>query len=186
MEVILLERIERLGQIGDVVNVKPGFARNYLLPQNKALRANKANLELFAQQRVQIEATNLKRREEAEAVAAKMDGLRLLIVRQAAETGHLYGSVTARDIRDAVKEAGFTVEKTAAQLNQPIKTLGTYAVPFALHPEVKVNVEVVIARSAEEAALAQRDAVAEDETEEAETEVADDAEVVEAEEDEAV
>lgn len=187
MEVILLERIERLGQIGDVVNVKPGFARNFLLPQNKALRANKANLELFAQQRVQIEATNLKRREEAEAVAAKMEGLRLLIVRQAAETGHLYGSVTARDIRDAVKEAGFTVEKTAAQLNQPIKTLGTYAVPFALHPEVKINVEVVIARSAEEAALAERDAAVEEVEEvEAETEVADEAEILEADEDEAV
>lgn len=187
MEVILLERIERLGQIGDVVNVKPGFARNYLLPQSKALRATKANLEIFAQQRVQIEANNLKRREEAEAVAAKMEGLRLLIVRQAAETGHLYGSVTARDIRDAVKEAGFTVEKTAAQLNQPIKSLGVYAVPFALHPEVKVNVEVVIARSAEEAELAQRHAQ-EDEAEEieAEAEIEDEAEVLEADEDEAV
>ena len=191
MEVILLERIERLGQIGDVVNVKPGFARNYLLPQNKALRANKANLELFAQQRVQIEANNLKRREEAEAVAAKMDGLRLLIVRQAAETGHLYGSVTARDIREAAKEAGFTVEKTAAQLNQPIKVLGTYAVPFALHPEVKVNVEVVIARSAEEAEIAARraaEAEAEEAEADAELEGADEAEAeaVEAEEDEAV
>lgn len=185
MEVILLERIERLGHIGDVVNVKPGFARNYLLPQGKALRANKANLEYFAQQRVQIEATNLKRREEAEAIAAKMEGLRLLIVRQAAETGQLYGSVTARDIRDAVKEAGFTVEKTTAQLNQPIKALGTYSVPFALHPEVKISVEVVIARSAEEAALAER-SVDEEEVEEIEADVADEAEVVEAEEDEAV
>ena len=186
MEVILLERIERLGQIGDVVNVKPGFARNYLLPQNKALRATKANLELFAQQRVQIEATNLQRRDEAQAVAAKMAGLRLVLVRQAAESGQLYGSVTARDIRDAVKEAGFTVEKTTAQLNQPIKSLGTYAVPFSLHPEVKIDVEVVVARSAEEAALAERDAPA-DEDEQIDAEAADEAEVsAEVEEDETV
>lgn len=151
MEVILLERIERLGQIGDVVNVKPGYARNFLLPQNKALRATKANIALFETQRVQIEANNLKRREEAEAVAAKMNGLRLIIVRQAAESGQLYGSVTARDIRDAIKEAGFSVEKTQAMLNQPIKAIGTYSVPFSLHPEVKVDVAVVVARSAEEA-----------------------------------
>ena len=153
MEVILLERIERLGQIGDVVSVKPGFARNYLLPQNKAMRATKTNLELFAKQRVQIEAANLKRREEAEAVATKMNGLRLVIVRQAAETGQLYGSVTARDIRDAVKEGGFSVEKSQAQMNQSIKTLGSYVVPFLLHAEVKVNVTVVVARSEEEAML---------------------------------
>jgi large subunit ribosomal protein L9 len=153
MEVILLERVERLGQIGDVVKVKPGFARNFLLPQNKAMRATKANLELFAKQRVQIEAANLKRREEAEAVAAKMDGLRLVIVRQAAETGQLYGSVTARDVRDAVKDAGFAVEKSQALLHQPIKALGSYVVPLSLHPEVKVDVAVVVARSEEEALL---------------------------------
>ncbi|SBW12476.1 50S ribosomal protein L9 [uncultured Alphaproteobacteria bacterium] len=156
MEVILLERIERLGQIGDVVSVKPGYARNYLLPQHKAMRATKANLEIFESQRAQIEATNLKRREEAEAVAAKMEGLRLVIVRQAAETGQLYGSVTARDIRDAAKDAGFTVEKTAAHLHQPIKALGTYGVPFLLHPEVKVEVSVTVARSLEEAERAQK------------------------------
>lgn len=151
MDVILLERIERLGQIGDVVSVKPGYARNYLLPQNKALRANKENLAYFETKRVEIEATNLQRREEAEAVAAKMAGLRLVIVRQAAETGQLYGSVTARDIRDAVKEAGFVLEKSQAMLNQPIKALGSYTVPFALHPDVKVDVAVVVARSTEEA-----------------------------------
>ncbi|MBN2752685.1 MAG: 50S ribosomal protein L9 [Rhodospirillaceae bacterium] len=156
MEVILLERIERLGQMGDVVNVKPGYARNFLLPQNKALRATKANLSLFESQRVQIEASNLKRREEAEAVAAKMDGLRLVIVRQAAESGQLYGSVTARDIRDAIRGAGFSVEKAQAQLNQPIKALGTYAVPFSLHPEVKIDVAVIVARSEEEAEIAAR------------------------------
>ncbi len=156
MEVILLERIERLGQIGDVVKVKPGYARNYLLPQNKAMRATKANLEIFESQRAQIEATNLHRREEAEAVAAKMEGLRLVIVRQAAETGQLYGSVTARDIRDAAKEAGYTVEKTAAHLHQPIKALGTYAVPFVLHPEVKVEISVIVARSLEEAERVQK------------------------------
>lgn len=167
MEVILLERIERLGQIGDVVNVKPGYARNFLLPQHKAMRATKANLEIFESQRAQIEATNLQRREEAEAVAAKMEGLRLIIVRQAAETGQLYGSVTARDIRDAAKEAGFTVDKTAAHLNQPIKALGTYVVPFALHPEVKVSVDVMVARSLEEAERAQKGAVEETEDDEA-------------------
>lgn len=173
MEVILLERIERLGQIGDVVSVKPGFARNYLLPQHKAMRATKANLALFETQRAHIEATNLERREEAQAVAAKMEGLRLVIVRQAAETGQLYGSVTARDIRDAAKEAGYTVEKTAAHLNQPIKALGTYVVPFALHPEVKVEVEVMVARSLEEAERAQKAAEtpAEEEAVEAEAEV---------------
>jgi len=151
MEVILLERIERLGQIGDVVKVKPGYARNFLLPQNKAMRATKENIAYFETQRVQIEANNLQRREEAEAVAAKMAGLRLVIVRQAAESGQLYGSVTARDIRDAIKEAGFSVEKSQAMLNQPIKAIGSYAVPFSLHPEVKVDVAVVVARSAEEA-----------------------------------
>jgi large subunit ribosomal protein L9 len=158
MDIILLERIEKLGQIGDVVSVKPGFARNFLLPQGKALRANKANMALFEQQRVQIEATNLKRREEAEGVAAKMSGLRLLIIRQAAETGQLYGSVTARDVRDAVKDAGFDTDKAQAQLNQPIKALGSYTIPVSLHPEVKVDVEIVIARSEEEAELAARKA----------------------------
>ncbi len=158
MDIILLERIEKLGQIGDVVSVKPGFARNFLLPQGKALRANKANMALFEQQRVQIEATNLKRREEAEGVAAKMSGLRLLIIRQAAETGQLYGSVTARDVRDAVKDAGFDTDKAQAQLNQPIKALGSYTIPVSLHPEVKVDVEIVVARSEEEAELAARKA----------------------------
>lgn len=154
MQVILLERVAKLGQMGDVVDVKPGYARNFLLPQGKALRANKANMALFESQRAQIEASNLKRREEAEAVAAKMDGLRMIVVRQAAETGHLYGSVTARDIRDALKDAGFDTDKAQAQLNQPIKTLGTYVIAVSLHPEVKVDVTIAVARSEEEAELA--------------------------------
>jgi len=163
MDIILLERIEKLGQMGDTVSVKPGYARNFLLPQGKALRATKANMELFEAQRVQIEATNLKRREEAEAVAAKMAGLRLVIVRQAAESGQLYGSVTARDVRDAVKDAGFDTDKAQAQLNQPIKVLGNYTCPISLHPEVKVDIAIVVARSEEEAELAaKKEAAAEE------------------------
>jgi len=183
MDIILLERIEKLGTIGDVVSVKPGFARNFLLPQGKALRATKANAAIFEAQRAQIEATNIKRREEAETEAQEMNGLRLVIVRQAAESGQLYGSVTARDIRDAVKAAGFDTDKAQAQLNQPIKTLGNYPVPFALHPEVKVDVTIVVARSEEEAELAakaeakaaEKEVVAEDVVEAVAEDVAEDA-----------
>ncbi len=151
MEVILLERIESLGQMGDVVNVKPGYARNFLLPQKKALRASKDNLTYFEKQRAQLEAANLKRREEAQAVAAKMDGVKVLIVRQAGESGQLYGSVSGRDLADAIKAAGYTIERRQVALDTPIKTLGTYTVRVALHPEVSVNVQVTIARSQEEA-----------------------------------
>jgi large subunit ribosomal protein L9 len=151
MEVILLERIEKLGQMGDVVKVKPGFARNFLLPQKKALRANKGNLAFFEKQRAQLEAVNLKRREEASAVAAKMEGLKVLMVRQAGESGQLYGSVSARDLADAVKASGYTVERSQVALDQPIKTLGSHAIRLALHPEVSVTVTVTIARSQEEA-----------------------------------
>ena len=151
MEVILLERIEKLGQMGDVVTVKPGFARNYLLPQKKALRANKANLAYFDQQRAQLEATNLQRRDEAKAVATKMDGVGVIIVRQAGESGQLYGSVSARDVADAIKAAGFTIERRQVNLDNPIKTLGRYAVKVSLHPEVTVIVAVSVARSLEEA-----------------------------------
>ncbi|WP_096702242.1 50S ribosomal protein L9 [Magnetospirillum sp. 15-1] len=151
MEVILLERIEKLGQMGDVVNVKPGFARNFLLPQKKALRASKDNLAFFEKQRVQLEALNLKRRDEAQAVADKMAGLSVLMVRQAGESGMLYGSVSGKDVADAVKAAGFTIERRMVNLDQPIKTLGSYGVRISLHPEVSVVVTINVARSAEEA-----------------------------------
>ena len=135
MEVILLERIEKLGQMGDIVKVKPGFARNYLLPQNKALRSNKENLAAFEAQKIQLEAANLKRRQEAEQVAEKMAGLNLVIVRQAAETGQLYGSVTGRDVRDAVREAGFNIERRQVVLDQPLKEIGVYKIRIILHPD---------------------------------------------------
>lgn len=151
MEVILLERIEKLGQMGDTVRVKPGFARNYLLPQKKALRANKANMEYFQRQRAELEAINLKRRQEAEAVAEKMHGLRLILVRSASEGGQLYGSVAARDLQEALKEQGYKVERRQIELDQVIKTLGQSNVILRLHPEVTVDVEVVVARSLEEA-----------------------------------
>lgn len=182
MEVILLERIEKLGQMGDVVKVKPGFARNFLLPQKKALRANKDNLAFFEKQRVQLEALNLKRRDEAQAVAAKMEGLKVLMVRQAGEGGQLYGSVSGRDVADAVKASGFTVERSQVNLDSPIKTLGSYPVRLSLHPEVSITVTVTVARSQEEAErAAAAEAAAAEEVVEAEEEVVE-AEVEETEE----
>jgi large subunit ribosomal protein L9 len=152
MEVILLERIDRLGSMGEVVTVKPGFARNFLFPQKKALRANKDNKALYESKKAELEAINVKRRGEAEVVAKKMDGLKLIIVRSAGEGGQLYGSVSARDIADALKAEGFDVaQATAVLLNAPVKTLGTFKTPVRLHPEVKIEVEFTIARSIEEA-----------------------------------
>jgi len=151
MEVILLERIEKLGQIGDVVNVKPGHARNFLLPQRKALPATKANKEFFEKQRSQLEAQNLERKSEAEAVATKMNGTFVVMVRQAGDAGQLYGSVNARDIADALTEAGFTVNRQQIRLDVPIKAIGLHPVHVALHPEVVVEVTANVARSAEEA-----------------------------------
>lgn len=151
MEVILLERIEKLGQMGDIVKVKAGFARNFLLPKKKALRSNKENLAVFESQKAQLEATNLKRKQEAEKVAEKMANLNLVIVRQAAETGQLYGSVTGRDIRDAVTEAGFTIERRQVVLDQPLKVVGNFDIRIILHPDVSQIVKVTIARSLEEA-----------------------------------
>src|SRR5579883_1157490 len=151
MDVILLERIERLGQMGDVVSVRPGFARNFLFPQKKALRANKENRTYFESKRGELEAINLKRRDEAQQVAKKMDGIKLIIVRQAGEGGQLYGSVTARDIGDALKEQGITVDRAQVLLNAPVKVLGTFKTAVRLHPEVKVDVEFTVARSMEEA-----------------------------------
>ncbi|MBU0726982.1 MAG: 50S ribosomal protein L9 [Alphaproteobacteria bacterium] len=151
MEVILLERVEKLGQMGEVVNVRPGFARNFLLPQNKALRATKANLEHFQGRRTQLEAENLVQRQEAEKVATKLDGLAVVLVRQASEMGNLFGSVTARDIAEAVTEAGVSVERRQVVIDRPIKTLGLVSVRVSLHPEVTVKVKVNVARSQEEA-----------------------------------
>ena len=155
MDVILLERIESLGQMGEVVKVKPGFARNFLLPKKKALRATKENREVFEKRRVQLEADNLKRREEAEKVGAKLNGLKITIVRQAAESGALYGSVTLRDIADEITGAGFTVQKSQVLLAQPIKEIGVHDVRIGLHPEVRVTITVNVGRSTEEAAAQQ-------------------------------
>lgn len=153
MEVILLERIEKLGQIGDVVNVKPGFARNFLLPREKALRATEANKKKFEGTRAQLEAENIKRREEADAVATKMGSLTVDLIRQAGEAGHLYGSVNARDIAASVTAAGYTITRNQVGLVEPVKTLGLFDVPVALHPEVSVTVTVNVARTEEEAAI---------------------------------
>ncbi|MGF6231323.1 large subunit ribosomal protein L9 [Inquilinus ginsengisoli] len=153
MEIILLERVEKLGQIGDVVKVKPGFARNYLLPQKKALRATKANLAVFEKQRIQIEANNLEAKAEAEKVAGRMDDVQIVIIRQAGDTGQLYGSVSARDIAEALTEAGYTVSRGQVAIEQPIKTLGLEKIRIRLHPEVSVIVTVNVARSAEEAEM---------------------------------
>jgi len=151
MDVILLERVPNLGQLGEVVKVKPGYARNYLLPTKKALRATKENMAYFERQKSVLEKTNAERRAGAEAQGGKIDGVSVVIVRQAAETGHLYGSVSARDIADAVSALGTKVERQHVVLNQAIKTLGLFQVPVALHPEVSVSVTVNIARSEEEA-----------------------------------
>lgn len=151
MDIILLERVEHLGQMGDVVRVRPGYARNYLLPQKKAVRATEENRKRYEEQRSQLEANNLERRGEAEAVAGRLQGLAIVLIRQAGEAGQLYGSVTARDISDAVTEAGFTVGKQQIRLNQPIKTLGLHQVAVGLHPEVIVNITANVARSPEEA-----------------------------------
>jgi large subunit ribosomal protein L9 len=153
MEVILLERIAKLGQMGDVVKVKPGFARNYLLPKKKALRATEANKKYFETRRAQLEAQNLQLKAEAEKVAGKLDGLAVVLVRQAGEAGQLYGSVSARDIATAVTGAGFTIERRQVELNQPIKAVGLYKVAVDLHPEVRVTVTVNVARSPEEAEI---------------------------------
>jgi large subunit ribosomal protein L9 len=153
MEVILLERIEKLGQMGDVVSVKPGYARNFLLPQAKALRATAENSKQFETQRTQLEAVNLEKRTEAEKVGKKLDGLNIIVIRQAGESGQLYGSVNARDIADQVIDGGFTITRQQVELAQPIKALGLYNVQVTLHPEVSVNVTANIARSKEEAKI---------------------------------
>jgi large subunit ribosomal protein L9 len=153
IELILLERVENLGQMGQVVKVRPGYARNFLLPQKKALRATKDNLAYFDKQRAQLEAQNLKRKGEAEQVSTKLDGLHVVIIRQAGESGQLYGSVSARDIADAVTTAGFTVARSQVVLDRPIKSLGLHKTRVVLHPEVSVTVTANIAQSPEEAEM---------------------------------
>jgi large subunit ribosomal protein L9 len=152
MEVILLERIARLGQMGDVVRVRDGYARNYLLPEGKALRATDANRKQFESQRAHLEARNLERKNEADAVAGKLAGQSFVVVRQAGETGQLYGSVTTRDLAEVMEAGGFSVGRNQVALKQPIKTIGLHTVSIVLHPEVEVSVTVNVARSEDEAA----------------------------------
>ena len=154
MEVVLMERIEKLGIMGDVVTVKDGFARNYLLPQGKALRATKANLESFELQRAQLEARNLEQRKEAEAVAARMEDISIIVVRQASESDHLYGSVAVRDIAQELTDQGYAVDRKQVALDAPIKMIGLFDVRVVLHPEVDVTIQVNVARSEEEAVAA--------------------------------
>src|ERR1700744_2085301 len=151
VELILLQRVDNLGQMGDGVKVKPGYARNFLLPQKKALRASKDNRAKFEQQRAQLEAQNLKRREEAERVPERGGGLSVIIIRQAGESGSLYGSVSARDIADGATAGGLTINRSPVVLEHPIKTLGLSQVRVSLHPEVSIPVTVNVARSPEEA-----------------------------------
>jgi len=151
MQVVLLERVEKLGQIGDVVKVKDGFARNYLLPKKKALRATKANLAFFETQRVQLEARNLEQKKEAEQVSGKLEGKVFIMLRQASDRGGLYGSVSPRDIADAITAGGFSVARTQVPIDKPIKMIGLHEMSVVLHPEVRVHVTINVARSEDEA-----------------------------------
>ncbi len=153
MQVILLERVAKLGQMGDVVDVKPGYARNFLLPQGKALTASKSNIASFEAQKAQLEARNLETKKEAEALAEKLDGQQFIVIRSASDAGALYGSVTTRDAAEAATAAGFTVDKKQVVLAKPIKDLGLHAVHVLLHPEVDVTIDLNVARSEEEAEL---------------------------------
>ena len=151
MQVILLERVEKLGQMGDEVRVKDGFARNFLLPKKKALRATKANREYFQTRKADLEAHNLERRKDAEAVAKKLDGQSFMLIRQAGDRGQLYGSVSPRDVAVAMEQAGFKVDRNQVQISQAIKAIGLFTLPVVLHPEVRVNVTINVARSEDEA-----------------------------------
>jgi large subunit ribosomal protein L9 len=161
MEVILLQRVPKLGQMGDVVRVKDGYARNFLLPKGKALRATDANRKRFDTMKVDLEARNLEQRGEAEKVGSKLDGKSFIVLRQASETGQLYGSVSTRDLAALMSESGVAVNRNQIQLNAPIKSIGLHKVPVALHPEIEVSVTVNVARNADEA---QRQARGEDVT----------------------
>ena len=151
MQVILMERIEKLGLMGEVVTVKPGYARNYLLPQGKARRATQDNIALFEQQRGQLEAENIKRRDEAEKIGAKLEGLMVILIRQAGESGQLYGSVNARNLAESVTKAGFTITHDQVGRDHSIKTLGMHPVQIRLHPEVSATITANVARSEAEA-----------------------------------
>jgi large subunit ribosomal protein L9 len=151
MQVILLERVEKLGQMGDEVKVKDGFARNYLLPKKKALRATKANREYFLSQKAHLEAHNLERKKDADAIAKKLDGKTFTLLRQAGDRGQLYGSVSPRDIADAIEAGGFTISRTQVPLDKAIKTIGLFPVSVVLHPEVRVQVTINVARTEDEA-----------------------------------
>ena len=153
MKVILMERVAKLGQMGDVVDVKSGYARNFLLPQRKALSASAANIANFEAQKVQLEARNLETKTEAEALAAKLDGQQFIVIRSASDSGSLYGSVTPRDAADVATEEGFTVDRKQVVLIEPIKYLGLHSVSVVLHPEVSATIEMNVARSVEEAEL---------------------------------
>jgi len=153
MQVILLERVAKLGQMGEVVTVKDGYARNFLLPQGKALRASEANIKGFEAQKAQLEARNLETRKEAEALAEKLDGQSFVVIRSASDAGALYGSVTTRDAADAATEAGFSLDRKQVVLDRPIKELGLHALSVVLHPEVTASITLNVARSAEEAEL---------------------------------
>jgi large subunit ribosomal protein L9 len=153
MQIILMERVAKLGQMGDVVNVKQGYARNFLIPTGKALRASAANITSFEAQKAQLEARNLETKAEAESLALKLDGQRFVVIRSASDAGSLYGSVTTRDAVDAATEAGFSIDKKQAILLAPIKELGLHSLIVRLHPEVSANIELNVARSAEEAQL---------------------------------
>jgi large subunit ribosomal protein L9 len=151
MQIVLLQRVERLGQMGQVVTVKPGYARNYLLPTKKALRATKENLAYFEKQKAQLEATNLKLREEAQFAAGKIAGAQIIVIRQASEVGQLYGSVRPQDVSEGLTAIGFTVSRNQVEVINAIKVLGIHDVRVVLHPEVSVNVSVIVAQSQEEA-----------------------------------
>ena len=151
MQVILLERVEKLGQMGDEVRVKDGFARNFLLPKKKALRATKANRDYFQGQKAQLEANNLKLKGEAQKVADKLDGKTFVLIRQAGDRGQLYGSVSPRDVATAITDGGFTIDRQQVHISTAIKAIGLFTVPVTLHPEVKVNITVNVARSEDEA-----------------------------------
>lgn len=150
-EVILLQRVAKLGQMGDIVKVKPGYARNYLLPQGKAMRATSTNRERFERERSQLEAQNIKYREEAERLLERLEGITVTVIRQAGESGNLYGSVSARDISEGVSKEGLTITRQQVEIHHPIKMLGLYQVKVQLHPEIHLDVRVNVARSVEEA-----------------------------------
>ena len=173
MNLILLERVPKLGQMGDVVKVKPGFARNYLLPQKKALRATKDNITYFESQRKVLEAQNLERRQDAEKVGTKIGDLKVILIRQASEALQLYGSVTSRDIADGAAAAGVKVERSQVELDKPIKLLGAHKIKVHLHPEVTIEITVVVARSPDEADFLAKGGTLVAETERAQLEAAE-------------